>query len=223
MLAGVTTRLADVQARLVALVPAETLLVTHSGENDLQALKVGVPLGLLLSLRSGRRPAAGSREGGHNRTDVAIMVCGLVCNSGTARPLFDPDSPCPPPLSPAQLIHANVLDTSVMFPHPRGPPYKSALRILASRHLTRTIQRGRQQGLQWGWGRRGRYASACLLLLLGCRCAMRMPLWPHGTSASLVLSIGAWLLLTCVIPCTTCAPCWTWPCPVFKSTFLNVM
>lgn len=41
MLAGVTTRLADVQARLVGLVPAETLLVTHSGENDLQALKVG--------------------------------------------------------------------------------------------------------------------------------------------------------------------------------------
>ena len=41
MLAGVTTTLADVQARLRALVPAETLLVMHSGENDLQALKVG--------------------------------------------------------------------------------------------------------------------------------------------------------------------------------------
>ena len=35
-----------------------------------------------------------------------------------------------------------MLDTSVMFPHPRGLPYKSALRVLASRHLLRTIQRG---------------------------------------------------------------------------------
>ncbi|GAB4821802.1 hypothetical protein N2152v2_008848 [Parachlorella kessleri] len=78
MLSGVTTRLPDVQQKLLAVVSAETLLVTHSGENDLQALRV---------------------------------------------------------------IHANMLDTSVMFPHPRGLPYKSALRVLASRHLLRTIQR----------------------------------------------------------------------------------
>ncbi|PSC70139.1 small RNA degrading nuclease 5 [Micractinium conductrix] len=79
MLQGVTTRLEDVQAALQRLVSAETLLVAHSGDNDLQALK---------------------------------------------------------------LIHANVIDTSVLFPHPRGPPYKSALRVLASRHLLRTIQQG---------------------------------------------------------------------------------
>jgi hypothetical protein len=36
----VTTRLADVQARFRSLVAAETLVVAHSGENDLQALKV---------------------------------------------------------------------------------------------------------------------------------------------------------------------------------------
>ncbi|EFN52443.1 hypothetical protein CHLNCDRAFT_12084, partial [Chlorella variabilis] len=77
MLEGVTTRLADVQASIRDLVAAETLVVAHSGENDLQALKI---------------------------------------------------------------IHANVIDTSVLFPHPRGPPFKSALRVLASRHLTRTIQ-----------------------------------------------------------------------------------
>ena len=35
-----------------------------------------------------------------------------------------------------------MIDTSVLFPHPRGPPFKSALRVLASRHLTRTIQQG---------------------------------------------------------------------------------
>ncbi|KAL4421609.1 hypothetical protein ABPG75_010900 [Micractinium tetrahymenae] len=79
MLEGVTTRLEDVQARIRELVPAEAILVAHSGENDLQALK---------------------------------------------------------------LIHANVIDTSVLYPHPRGPPFKSALRVLASRHLLRTIQQG---------------------------------------------------------------------------------
>ena len=40
MLAGVRTRLADAQAAVKAVVSAETLLVAHSGENDLQALKV---------------------------------------------------------------------------------------------------------------------------------------------------------------------------------------
>lgn len=29
-----------------------------------------------------------------------------------------------------------------MFPHPRGPPYKCALRVLAQRHLRRAIQGG---------------------------------------------------------------------------------
>ncbi|KAI3430222.1 hypothetical protein D9Q98_004819 [Chlorella vulgaris] len=79
MLEGVATRLGDVQARFRELVAAETLVVAHSGENDLQALKI---------------------------------------------------------------IHANVIDTAVLFPHPRGPPFKSALRVLASRHLLRTIQTG---------------------------------------------------------------------------------
>ena len=40
MLAGVRTRLADAQAAVKGVVSAETLLVAHSGENDLQALKV---------------------------------------------------------------------------------------------------------------------------------------------------------------------------------------
>lgn len=37
----VTTRLEDVQEQLRELVAAETLLVAHSGENDMAALKVG--------------------------------------------------------------------------------------------------------------------------------------------------------------------------------------
>ncbi len=38
-----TTRLPDAQAKLQQLVSAETLLVAHSGENDLQALRVRRP------------------------------------------------------------------------------------------------------------------------------------------------------------------------------------
>lgn len=43
-----------------------------------------------------------------------------------------------------------MIDTSVLFPHPRGPPYKSALRVLASRHLLRTIQQGEHAGRRDG-------------------------------------------------------------------------
>lgn len=39
-LAGVTTRLEEVQKRFLELVPAEAILVGHALENDLKALKV---------------------------------------------------------------------------------------------------------------------------------------------------------------------------------------
>ncbi|GAQ87994.1 Exonuclease family protein [Klebsormidium nitens] len=79
MLQDVTTTLQDIQAELLELVSAETILVGHSLQSDLQALK---------------------------------------------------------------LIHGNNIDTALAFPHPRGPPYKPALRVLAERHLHRTIQGG---------------------------------------------------------------------------------
>ncbi|KAL3156377.1 hypothetical protein ABBQ38_000691 [Trebouxia sp. C0009 RCD-2024] len=41
-----------------------------------------------------------------------------------------------------RIIHANCLDTSVLYPHPKGPPCKPALRVLAERYLKRTIQQG---------------------------------------------------------------------------------
>jgi len=76
---GVTTSLADVQAALLALVAEETLLVGHSLENDLQALK---------------------------------------------------------------LLHRTAADTALLYPHPRGPPFKPALRVLSERLLGRRIQEG---------------------------------------------------------------------------------
>ncbi len=40
MLAPVTTRLPDIQAKFLELVPAEALLVGHALQNDLKALKI---------------------------------------------------------------------------------------------------------------------------------------------------------------------------------------
>ncbi|DBB13243.1 TPA: hypothetical protein ACH3X3_004988 [Trebouxia sp. C0006] len=76
-LAGVTTRLTDIQRQVSEFVSAETLLVGHGLENDLRALKI---------------------------------------------------------------IHANCLDTVMLFPHPKGPPAKPALRFLADKYLKRKIQ-----------------------------------------------------------------------------------
>ena len=39
-----------------------------------------------------------------------------------------------------KLIHKTVVDTSVVFPHKMGPPFKRALRNLMSEHLQKTIQ-----------------------------------------------------------------------------------
>lgn len=76
-LRGVTTCLAEVQAVLLGLVAEETLLVGHSLDNDLHALR---------------------------------------------------------------LLHCRCVDTALLYPHPRGPPFKPALRLLAERLLQRSIQ-----------------------------------------------------------------------------------
>lgn len=39
-----------------------------------------------------------------------------------------------------KLIHRNVVDTTVVFPHKMGPPYKRALRNLMSEYLQKIIQ-----------------------------------------------------------------------------------
>ena len=76
-LAGVTTRLADVQRKLAELVDYHTILIGHSLECDLRVLK---------------------------------------------------------------LAHAQVIDTSVIYQHPRGPPFKASLKWLAQKWLKQEIQ-----------------------------------------------------------------------------------
>ncbi|KCV68872.1 hypothetical protein H696_04291 [Fonticula alba] len=79
ILAPVTARLADARAALLKVMSPTTVLVGHSLENDLSALR---------------------------------------------------------------LLHSRVIDTSVVYHHTRGPPFKAALRWLAERHLKMTIQTG---------------------------------------------------------------------------------
>ncbi|KAL8948902.1 MAG: hypothetical protein Q9222_004949, partial [Ikaeria aurantiellina] len=75
----VTTTLADVQARLLDLLTPQSILVGHSLNSDLDALKI---------------------------------------------------------------THPFIVDTSILYQHPRGPPLKSSLKWLAQKYLSREIQRG---------------------------------------------------------------------------------
>lgn len=77
MLSDVTTTLKDIQEDFLKLVHKETVLVGHSLENDLLALKI---------------------------------------------------------------CHDLVIDTAVLYKHPRGRSFKSALRVLCKRFLSREIQ-----------------------------------------------------------------------------------
>lgn len=79
MLDPVTTSLKDIQARFLDLLHPRTILVGHSLDSDLKALR---------------------------------------------------------------LAHPFVVDTSILFPHPRGPPLKSSLKYLAQKYLNREVQKG---------------------------------------------------------------------------------
>jgi len=79
MLAPVTTTLPDIQKKLLEILTPRTILIGHSLNSDLTALKI---------------------------------------------------------------THPFIIDTAVIYPHPRGPPLKSSLKWLASKYLGREIQKG---------------------------------------------------------------------------------
>lgn len=79
MLAPVTTTLPDIQKKLLEILHPRTILIGHSLNSDLTALKI---------------------------------------------------------------THPFIIDTAVIYPHPRGPPLKSSLKWLAQRYLNREIQKG---------------------------------------------------------------------------------
>lgn len=45
-------------------------------------------------------------------------------------------------LKAMQLAHPFIVDTSILYPHPRGPPLKSSLKWLAQKYLNREVQKG---------------------------------------------------------------------------------
>lgn len=77
-LADVTTTLSDIQTRLLSILGPDSILLGHSLESDLNALK---------------------------------------------------------------LTHPFIVDTSIIYPHPRGLPLRSSLKFLANRYLKREIQK----------------------------------------------------------------------------------
>ncbi|KAF2799999.1 hypothetical protein K505DRAFT_413237 [Melanomma pulvis-pyrius CBS 109.77] len=79
MLQDVTTTLADIQKELLELLTGRTILVGHSLNSDLNALK---------------------------------------------------------------LTHPFFIDTAIIYPHARGPPYKQSLKWLAQKYLSSEIQKG---------------------------------------------------------------------------------
>ncbi|KAF1932496.1 uncharacterized protein M421DRAFT_417214 [Didymella exigua CBS 183.55] len=79
MLENVTTTLADIQNELLELITPHTILIGHSLNSDLNAMK---------------------------------------------------------------LTHPFIIDTGILFPHPRGPPYKQSLKWLAQKYLHREVQKG---------------------------------------------------------------------------------
>jgi RNA exonuclease 1 len=79
MLEPVTTTLADIQKRLLALLTPRAILVGHSLNSDLTALK---------------------------------------------------------------LVHPFIVDTSIIYPHPRGPPLKCSLKWLTQKYMGKQIQNG---------------------------------------------------------------------------------
>ncbi|CAO2656675.1 Nn.00g054780.m01.CDS01 [Neocucurbitaria sp. VM-36] len=81
MLENVATTLADIQVELLDIITPRTILIGHSLNSDLNALK---------------------------------------------------------------LTHPFIIDTGILYPHPRGPPYKQSLKWLAQKYLKREVQKGTQ-------------------------------------------------------------------------------
>ena len=108
---SVTTTLEQVQQRMLSLVASETILLGHSLESDLRALKVTHPLPLSPSL------------------SLPLFLSPSLS--------LHPSS-CP--YSSLQIIHNSVVDTAIVFPHRRGPPLKRALRTLMKEFMQKFIQ-----------------------------------------------------------------------------------
>lgn len=136
-LADTSISLRDVQAVLLSMFSSDTVLIGHSLESDLLALKV--PCSLHPDSRKVPRRQLGPIVLSPGR-ELWSLSPGPSVHSGTL-----PDRP-PTCL---QVIHSTVVDTSVLFPHRLGLPYKRSLRNLMADYLRQIIQ---DNGECWGTG-----------------------------------------------------------------------
>lgn len=51
-------------------------------------------------------------------------------------------------LNVLKIRHPRIIDTSLIFEHPRGPPFKSSLKYLAKQYLDKTIQNGSHDSVE---------------------------------------------------------------------------
>ncbi|CEP24780.1 unnamed protein product [Cyberlindnera jadinii] len=51
-------------------------------------------------------------------------------------------------LNVMKIMHPNIVDTSLIFEHPRGPPFKSSLKYLTKQYLKRVIQEGEHDSVE---------------------------------------------------------------------------
>ncbi|VDM17661.1 unnamed protein product [Hydatigera taeniaeformis] len=97
-------QITDVQMELLQLWDEDTILIGHSLESDLTALKASHLICVALA-----------KGWIFSQIDAITLLCW-------------------------QFIHSKVVDTSITFPHRRGPPYKRALRTIVSEYLEQIIQ-----------------------------------------------------------------------------------
>ncbi|KAK4046506.1 para-aminobenzoate synthase, (PABA) [Microbotryomycetes sp. JL201] len=64
-----------------------------------------------------------------------------------------------------KLVHSNIIDTSVIYQHPRGPPFKASLKWLAQKWLKREIQAGNSGTAAGGGHDSEEDARTCIDLL----------------------------------------------------------
>ena len=143
----VTTSLTDVQAQLLSMVSMETILLGHSLDSDLRALKVCVChactcAGLCVGVGklAGKRRACTSKLWLHLCCHGSSSLYSCCCHGSSS-----PYSCCCHGSSSSlyschQVIHSRVVDTALVFPHRLGPPYKKALKTLAAQYLGKIIQ-----------------------------------------------------------------------------------
>ncbi|KAG8230773.1 hypothetical protein J437_LFUL010657 [Ladona fulva] len=160
---NVTKTLLDIQATMLTMFNKKTILIGHSLDSDLKALKSLSWLVLEDIIRNKKSYLWSGREIGKSKVKGRGGVEGCftketklqVGRGGeeiweniwkSAKVMWNMrvnleniEVTCK-----AQLIHDTVVDTSIVFPHRRGPPFKRALKTLSAEILQKIIQSGEE-------------------------------------------------------------------------------